>query len=206
MNMQQVQQQEKRLTRIHLYSKKQLAGLTLAAAVSVLLSAGDYLFHSSLSWASGPILIASMTIYLLVIATILLMDWHGFLTMNGSIKWGSMTNTWMIFLGCVFVVCNIFFLGYYLVRAYQKYLNYKRLEPLRWKRRQAEAEAGEGIMLPTEGTCRTCHRPLLMGAEYCTYCRESVKERPRICPECYTRALPDSIWCPSCGSQIDRRV
>lgn len=206
MNMQHVQQQEKRLSRIHLYSAKRLAGLTLATTVSVLLSAGDYLFHTGLSWTSGPILIASITIYLLVIATILLIDWHSFLTMNSALKWRSMTDFWMIFLGCIFVVFNIFFLGYYLVRAYQKYRNYRQLEPLRQKRKQAEIEAGFGIMPPTEGVCHKCHRPLQLGAEYCTYCRESVTERPRICPECYATALPDSIWCPSCGSQIDRRA
>jgi RNA polymerase subunit RPABC4/transcription elongation factor Spt4 len=202
MNILQAQQQEKKWARVHLYTGKRLAALTLASVISVLVSAGDFHFQSSLGWFSGPLAIVSITIYLLVIATILMADWHGFLTMNGSIKWRSMSDARMILVGCVFVVCNVFFLGYYLVRAYQKYRNDKRLEPLRQKRKKAQLEAGLGMIPPTEGVCHRCHRPLQLGAEFCSYCRASVTERPRICPACYATAQPDAIWCPLCGAQL----
>jgi hypothetical protein len=205
MNMLQAQQLEKRLSRIHLYKGKQLVGLTLAAAISVLLSAGDYQFHSSLSWLSGPLVIASIILYLLVIATILVIDWHGFLTMNGGIKWRSMSDSRIIFVGCIFVLCNVFFLGYYLVRAYQKYRNYKRLKPLRVKRQEAELEAKLGFIPPTDGECRKCHQLIQVGSEFCSFCGESVIERPLICPQCFATALPGSKWCPSCRAPLDRR-
>ena len=58
----------------------------------MLLISGVYVFQSSLVWASGPLAIMGITIYLLVIATTMRFDWRGFLTMNGFLKWKSMTG------------------------------------------------------------------------------------------------------------------
>src|SRR6266536_1813180 len=109
-------------------------------------------------------------------------------------------------LAIVSVVLNVFFLGLYLLQAYQKYRYYWQLEPLRQKLRIAKQEAALGMIPQTDGNCHKCHQPLQLGAEFCVYCRERVVEQPRICPVCYARTLPDARWCPECGTQLDTTV
>ena len=203
MNRLRFQQQSQALSQRHLYSGKPLATLAIASVVSTILVSGVYVFQSSLGWASGPLAIMGITIYLLVIATITGVDWRGFLTMNGILKWKSMTGKQRLIVGCLFVVLNVFFLGIYLTQAYQTYRCYKKSEPSRRQRKLAELEAALGMIPQTEGNCHKCHQPLQLGAELCAYCGESVMERPRICPECYTTTLPDARWCPACGAQLD---
>jgi RNA polymerase subunit RPABC4/transcription elongation factor Spt4 len=206
MNTLQFQQQSQTMSQRHLYTGKLLATLTIASVASTLLISGVYVFQSSLGWASGPLAIMGFMIYLLVIATITGVDWRGFLTMNGFLKWKSMTGKQRLIVGCLFVVLNVFVLGIYLVQAYQTYRRYKQLEPLRRQRKIAEQEAELGMIPRTEGNCHRCHQPLQLGAEYCAYCGERVTERPRICPECYATTLPDARWCPACGAQLDTSV
>ncbi|TMC17282.1 MAG: zinc ribbon domain-containing protein [Chloroflexi bacterium] len=203
MNPLRFQQQSQTLSQRHLYSGKPLATFAIASAVSTFLISGVSVFQSSLGWASGPLAIMGITIYLLVIATITGVDWRGFLTMNGFLKWKSMTGKQRLIVGGLFVVLNVFFLGIYLVQAYQTYSHYKQSEPLRRKRKLAELEADLGMMPQTEGNCHRCHQSLQLGAEFCAYCGESVMERPRVCPECSTITLPDARWCPACGAQLD---
>jgi len=203
MNKLRFQQQSQTLSQHHLYSGKPLAILAIASAVSTLLISGVYVFQSSLVGASGSLAIMGFTVYLLVIATIMRFDWRGFLTMNGFLKWRSMTGKQRLIAGCLFVALNVVVLGIYLTQAYQTYCCYKKLEPLRRQRKLAELEADLGMIPQTEGNCHKCHQPLQLGAEFCVYCGERVMERPRICPECSTTTLPDARWCPACGAQLD---
>ena len=203
MNTLRFQQQSQTLSQRHLYSGKPLAILAIVSAVSTLLISGVCVFQSSLVGASGPLVIVGFTVYLLVIATIMRFDWRGFLTMNGFLKWKSMTGKQRLIVGGLFVVLNVFFLGIYLVQAYQTYSHYKQSEPLRRKRKLAGLEADLGMIPRTEGNCHRCHQPLQLGAEFCVYCGERAMERPRICPECSTTTLPDARWCPACGAQLD---
>src|SRR5947208_580968 len=187
----------------HLYSVKMLASLAIAFVVSGLLISGDYTFQSHLGGASGPLAIIGWVIYLLVIATITAVDWRGFLTMNGFLKWKPLTGKQRLIVGCLFIALNIFFLAVYLLQAYSTYRRYRQLEPLRRRRNIAEQEAELGMIPRTDGKCQKCYWPLQLGAEFCAYCGERVMERPRICPECYATTLPDARWCPLCGAQLD---
>ena len=206
MNPFQSQQQSQATTQRHLYPRKQLATLALASVVSMLLISGDFVFRSRLGGAIGLLAIIGFMIYLLVIATITVVDWHGFLTMNGLVKWKLMTERQRFIAGCFFIALNVFVLGGYLAQAYLTYRRYRQLEPLRRRRKIAELEAELGMIPRTDGTCYKCHRPLQLDAEFCAYCGETVMQRPRICPECYTTTLPDARWCPACGAQLDTTV
>lgn len=206
MDLIKARQQLQILSQRRLYSGKRLATLAFAAAVSTLLVCGDYVFQSSLGWASGPLALVGLTIYLLVITSIMVVDWRCFLTMNGLLKWKSMRDGRKFIVGCLFVGLNVFFLGFYLAQAYSTYRLNRELEPLRYRRKIAEQEAALGMIPHTEGSCQKCHQPLQLGAEFCAYCRERVIQRPRICPVCYNTTLPDARWCPACGSQIDVNV
>ncbi len=206
MNLFQSQQQSQATSQHHLYPGKLLATLAIASVVSMLLIFGAHVFQSSLGGASGPLAIMGFAIYLLVITTITAVDWRGFLTMNGWLKWKSMTDQRRLIAGCLFVALNVIFLGFYLAQAYLTYRRYRQLEPLRRRRRIAELEAELGMIPRTEGACYKCHRPLQLGAEFCAYCGETVTQRPRICPECYATTLPDARWCPACGAQLDMTV
>jgi ribosomal protein L40E len=188
----------------YLYKGKQLVALTAASILSVLLSVGVYFFHRDLGSLNAPLTITAVVLYLLVIAFILVVDWRGFLTMNGAIKWAAMTDRRMVVVGCVFFVGNVFFLGFYLVRAYQKYRNDKQLEPLRQKRKNSRLEFELGMIPPTEGVCHNCQAPLQVGAEFCWNCGKSVMERPRICPICFATTQPEAEYCPKCGTHFDR--
>jgi RNA polymerase subunit RPABC4/transcription elongation factor Spt4 len=199
----QMQHQSQKMPQRHLYSGKQLATFAIASAVSMLLISGDIVFLGNLGGASGPIAIIGLTIYLLVVATITAFDWRGFLTMNGLLKWKSMSGNQRLIVGCLFVALNVFVLGSYLVQAYRKYRHYQQLEPLRRRRKLAEQEAELGMIPQTDGNCHNCQKPLQLGKEFCPYCGESVTERPRICPVCYATTQPDARWCPECRSQLD---
>lgn len=209
MSISQFQQQSQMRPQHHLYPVKLLATLATATVVSMLLILSDHVFQSSLGSVSPLLSITGYIIYLVVIATILVEDWRGFLTMNGFLRWKSMRGGKRLVVGVLFVALNVFFLGSYLVQAYQTYRRDKELEPLRRRRKIAQQEAELGMVPRTEGTCHKCHRPLQLSAEYCVYCGETVVERPRICPKCYTTTLPDAKWCPACGTplgQLDKTV
>lgn len=206
MKLFQSQQQSQATPQRHLYPGKLLATLAIASVVSMLLVSGDLVFQSSLGGASSVLAIIGFAIYLLVITTIMVFDWHGFLTMNGLLKWKSMTERQRLITGCLFAALNVFVLSFYLAQAYLTYRHYRQLEPLRRRRKIAELEAELGLIPRIDGTCHKCHQPLQLGAEFCSYCGETVTQRPRICPECYATTLPDARWCPECGAQLDTTV
>lgn len=196
MNQFQSQQKLPRLPQRHLYTGKQLATLVAAAVISIVLILG--------SGISGWLTILSVLIYMSVVSFLLVKDWRGFLTMNGGLKWRSMTDQQKLTIGCVFTVFNVVFLGIYFVQAYKTYRYDKQLEPLKRRREIAEKEAELGFMPHTDGTCYKCNQPLQVGAEFCVFCGARVTPRPRICPVCYATALPDARWCPECGAQLQR--
>jgi hypothetical protein len=69
----------------------------------------------------------------------------------------------------------------------------------------AKAEAGLGIPVPTAGACSACGRPLVVGATFCSFCRQPVSEvaaEPLLCPTCKTRQLDDAHWCSACGADL----
>ncbi len=66
----------------------------------------------------------------------------------------------------------------------------------------AELDAQMGFLPPAEGACRVCHKPLQVGAEFCSYCGETVIERPKVCPSCATTTFPDAKWCPNCRTAL----
>jgi RNA polymerase subunit RPABC4/transcription elongation factor Spt4 len=206
MKLFQSQQQSQATSQRHLYPGKLLAPLAIAPVVSMLLISGADVFQSRLGGASSPLAIIGFAIYLLVITTILAVDWRGFLTMNGWLKWKSMTDQRRLIAGCLFGVLNVVVLGIYLAQAYLTYRRYRQLEPLRRRRKIAELEAELGMIPRIDGNCHKCHQPLQLGAEFCAYCGETVTQRPRICPECYATTLPDARWCPVCGAQLDTTV
>jgi hypothetical protein len=200
MNILQSQQQQSQTTSQRcLYGGKPLASLAIASAVASLLIIGASVFPG----ASASLSSMGFTLYLLVIAAILVVDWRGFLTMNGLLQWRSMTGLRRLLTGCLFIALSIFVVGFYLLQAYQTYRSYRKAEPSRRRRKIAEQEAELGMIPGTEGSCQKCHQPLQLGAEFCAYCGERVTDRPRICPECSTTTLPDARWCPMCGAQLD---
>ena len=206
MNISQSQQQSQTTAQRHLYTVKLLAVLVIVSFISMLLISGDYVFQRSLGGASSPLALMGFMIYLLVITTIMIDDWRGFLTMNGFLKWKRIRGGKRLLVGCLFVALNVFVLGLYFVQAYLTYCRYRQLEPLRRRRKIAEQEAELGMIPRTDGNCHKCHRPLQLCAEFCAYCGARVTERPRICPECYATTLPDARWCPACGAQLDTPV
>ena len=209
MSISRYQQQSQMTPQRHVYPVKLLATLATATFVSILLILSDRVFQSSLGILSPLLSYTGYIIYLVVIATILVEDGRGFLTMNGFLKWKAMWGGKRLVVGVLFVTLNIFYLSSYFVQAYLAYRRYKEQEPLRRRRKIAEQEAELGMIPRTEGTCHKCHRPLQLSAEYCVYCGETVVERPRICPKCYTTTLPDAKWCPACGTplgQLDKTV
>src|SRR5260370_7269679 len=126
----------------------------------------------------------------------MVVDWHGFLTMNGLLQWKSMTGRQRFIAGCLFVALNVFVLDFYLVQAYLTYCRYRQLEPLRRRRKIAEQEAELGMIPRTEGNCHKCHQPLQLCAEFCAYCGARGTEPPPICPQCYTTTLPIATCSP----------
>jgi hypothetical protein len=73
----------------------------------------------------------------------------------------------------------------------------------------ATAEAQLGIDVPTEGACPACYESLVLGACYCTRCRQPVgaaAETPGLplllCPACWERQPAGSAYCWHCGADL----
>ena len=146
----------------------------------------------------------SIGVFLLlcVIVPVLVLDWRGFTTLHGAIKWGRMKGWQKFVVGYFFIGLAMFLLGVYFAQAFGRYRQEKALAPLKQQRHVATLEASLGIMPMTEGTCRNCHKPMQVGAQFCAYCGTSAVEQPKVCPACATVALPDARFCPKCRTPL----
>jgi RNA polymerase subunit RPABC4/transcription elongation factor Spt4 len=137
---------------------------------------------------------------------LLMLDWRGFTTLNGWIKW-SRLKTWQK------LVVGYFFIGFipylvipYLFQVIGAYRRNKRQEPLRLRQKIAEQEAQLGFLPPVDGNCRVCHKPMQSGAAFCAYCGATAIEHPRVCPQCATVTFSDAQWCPNCRTQLSVKL
>src|SRR5258706_3967687 len=192
----------------HLYRGRTLVALISGYIISWILFFADPNFWSSMNeqtsnaspGLSGTV---GMLGLICVVVVVLIIDWRGLTTVNGWLKWGRMKMWQRIVLGYFFIGLSIFAAGVYFVQVGQTYFSNKRDEPRQLRRKIAEQEASLAIIPPTDGTCRVCHKPLQVGAEFCMYCGADVIEHPRICPNCATTTLPDAKWCPKCRTRLD---
>lgn len=153
----------------------------------------------------GPMTDLGTLIVLVDLVVILALDWRGFASLRGRIKLRqdvfSRITTWCLFLA--FLIISPITLGIYLVLSIRDYRRERQQVPLDRQRHIAEMEAELGILPGTQGPCRTCGKPLQIGAEYCAFCGVTAVETPRICPACAAIALPGATFCPECRARLD---
>lgn len=192
----------------HLYSGRTLAllGGTFAAGIVLILS--DPTTYSSASGtgatatSAGALGTIGAFICVCEVVAICVLDWRGATTLNGFIKWRGMRMWQRLVVGYFLIGLSIFLVPVYLIQAFSAYRHAKHMEPVLRQRQVAQLEADLGIMPPTEGVCRSCGKPLQVGAEFCAYCAAPVVAKPLICPVCATTALPDARFCPKCRSPL----
>ena len=187
------------------YNRNMLLALIIGYVVSLLLVIIPYAFLVSSDW---PGTLSGIGIVLLIAEAIFVMayDWRGAVTLRGLARAQVMHNGQMVNTAGGYVLFYIFFpeimLPIYLIRLAMGQRQDEEQRRLAMQRHIAVMEAQLGILPPTSGTCRACHRPLQVGAEFCQYCGVPVIERPKICPSCHTTTLPDAKWCPKCGKPL----
>ncbi len=192
---------------IRMYSAPTLIGLIIVYIVSMLLLFTDPGMTSAASGAAlGALGSLGMAGLLVVGVTVCILDWRGFTSLNGFIRWGKMNGWQKFFVGYLFLGLSEFLLAVYFIQAFQAFwrgrLDAAQRRPLETQRKTAQLEASLGIMPATEGVCRACGKPLQVGAEFCAYCATPVVAMPKICPVCATTALPDAKWCPKCRAAL----
>lgn len=189
------------------YNKGLLAAFTAVWAISLILMFTDSAIRSSAqSPAHGSSLGVTgsigVVLLLCVIVPVLALDWRGFTTLHGVIKWGQMTSWQKLVVGYFFISFSMLLLPVYFIQAYRRIRQNTALDRAQQQRRVAELEASLGIMPATEGTCRNCHKPMQVGADFCAYCGTTAVENPKVCPLCATVALPDARFCPKCRTPL----
>lgn len=192
---------------IRIYSFPLLIGLIVAYVLSMTLLFTDPNMTSSASDSTlGALGSLGMVGLLAVGVTVCILDWRGFTSLNGFIKWGRMRGWQKFIVGYFFLGLSEFLLAVYFVQAslaaWRSRLDAARLRPLETQRKTAQLEASLGILPATEGVCHACGKPLQVGAEYCAYCATPVVAQPKICPVCAATALPDAKWCPKCRAAL----
>lgn len=141
---------------------------------------------------------------------VMILDWRGAITLRGMLKKQTMHKGKVVDMGPGRAVLYVFFpeimVPIYLLRATFDYFHTKHLcmqqEKHQQKFEMAGLQAKMGILPPTDGTCRMCKKPLIVGAEFCQYCGATVLERAKVCPSCSTIASPDAKWCPKCRTAL----
>lgn len=78
----------------------------------------------------------------------------------------------------------------------------RRGRPILLKKHISELEAAARLPLPIEGTCGSCGKPLIAGAQFCSYCHADAHLVDSVCPACGTRNAPDARWCGVCGVSL----
>lgn len=154
----------------------------------------------------GSLAGVGMLLLIAEIIFVLIYDWRGAITLRGAVKSQTMRKGKLVSTAPGYVLLYIFFpeimLPIYLVRTAADMHRAKEQRKLSLQHQIATMEAQLGILPPTRGTCRACHRPLQVGADFCQYCGETVVARPKICPACATTALPDARFCPKCRTPL----
>jgi len=152
--------------------------------------------------------LVNIGVFLFIIQAIfvLIYDWRGAVTLRGWTKSRAWQESQLGNFTLLYVLLYLFFpeimLPVYLVRIA---LGRRQAEEQRNRARKqhiAVMEAELGILPPTNGTCRTCYKPLQAGAEFCQYCGEPVIEHAKVCSACAATALPDAKWCPRCRALL----
>lgn len=182
----------------HKYRKPMLGILILGYLIGIFLLAWNL--------ASG-IFIGGGVIFLLVEACcVLALDWRGATSLRGTTKLYIMNKGVPVSTRPSYALAFLFFpeimLPMYLIHTIRDMRQIAHRQQKESRLQVATLEAQLGILPPTEGTCRDCHKPLQIGAEFCQYCGVSVIERPKICPACAVTTLPDAVWCPRCRTKL----
>ncbi len=142
------------------------------------------------------------SVFLVETLALVVLDWRGFTTLNGRIRWGRLGPSKRLGLVVLYVFLWAILAPVYVGIALADRRGGRRAA-LADRLRIAELEAELGVLPPTDGTCPKCARPLQFGASYCAYCGTPVRERPRVCPRCAATTLPDARWCPYCGAPLE---
>lgn len=154
---------------------------------------------------SGPLAIISQIGLFILIAelvSVMVYDWRGVISLRGAFKRQTMHKGKPVSTapGCflLYLFLPEIMLPIYLVRVYRDSHKPKEDKQMDVRRQIAVIEAQLGILPAIEGNCRSCRKPLQLGAEFCSYCGETVIERPKVCPSCSTTTFADAKFCPSC--------
>lgn len=192
------------------YNKRVYLFLVIICIVSWLLLVVPLIIGSASSTddttiQGGPLAIISQIGLFILIAelvSVMVYDWRGVISLRGSVKRQTMHKGKPVSTAPGFFLLYLFLpefmLLIYLVRVYNDSHKSKANKQMEVRHQIAVMEAQLGILPTTEGTCRSCKKPLQLGAGFCSYCGETVIERPKICPSCATTTFADAKFCPNC--------
>lgn len=200
------------------YNRSLLSALVIGCIVELVIIIGPFALIAAINdTTSGHVFLltndwlgslAGVGVLLLLAETIfvLIYDWQGAVTLRGAVKLQTMDKGKLANTALLYVLLYLFFpeimLPIYLVRTETDLHRAKEQRKLSLQHQIATMEAQLGILPPSSGTCRTCNKPLQVGAEFCQYCGETVIARPKICPTCATIAMPDAKFCPKCRTPL----
>lgn len=191
----------------HAYGTAVLSAITGAQALGWLLMFADGGTQSAAQATAGTTSFGlagnlGMLLFLASCVAVAVLDWHGFVSLRGRIQWWRMSGAQKFWLVCAYIFFFEVMLAIYLVGAWIDWRRAKALEPMQRRMQTAQLEAELGIAPETAGVCKSCGKPLQVGAQFCAYCRAPVEARPKVCPMCAATALPDAQWCPKCGAPL----
>lgn len=210
----QEQVQSNKAEQYHFYSRNALIALIIICAMSTIVFIIALCLSSFSSENNNPALyeltstVGECVVMVLIVEAICVMmiDRRGALTLRGGMKSqilhkGKMVSTApgsaLLYLLFPYIMMPI-----YVIRVTSEYHRDKQLRQQHQKYQIASLEAELGILPPTDGECRVCQKPLVIGAEFCQYCSEPVLVQPKVCSVCAATALPDANWCPKCRAAL----
>ncbi|HJT56542.1 MAG TPA: zinc ribbon domain-containing protein [Ktedonobacteraceae bacterium] len=198
----------KRPANFRYYSRKKLLALFIGYIVNLLLVIVPLALFASGSAGDTLNAVLNIGVFLFIVQALFVMayDWRGAITLRGWTGGRVARESLLADFNILYVILYLFFpevmLPIYLFRIVAGRREIEAQRRLERQRYIAAMEARLGILPPTSGTCRACHKPLQVGADFCQYCGIPVVEQPKVCPACATTALPDARWCPKCGGAL----
>ena len=190
----------------HFYNRHTLNSLIAICAISLIVFVIGMLASSD---SNSLISIGGGYMYMALIVEaicIMVIDRRGALTLRGGVKNHRMNKGRKVSTAPIYIIFYILIpfimIPIYLVQVTLEYRRDKLLCEQQFKYQIASLEAQLGILPPTDGECRECKKPLVVGAEFCQYCSAIVVIRPKVCLSCATTALPDAKWCPKCQAAL----